>query len=506
MAARAAAVIIVETEIWPNFLRECRRAQVPVIFVNGRLSERSFRGYGRALSYSAGALAGFLKKVLGDATLFLMQSEEDAARLIALGAPGERVLVSGNLKYDVAEPDESPLSTWLEAELAKSNRRPVVVAGSVLANEEISVLRAFADVEREFPRALLILAPRKPEQFDNAATIVAESGRKLLRRRDLVFNGAGSAVLPAPVNVFLLDSLGELGGLYRLADAVFVGGSLVPGGGHNILEPAAFGKVPIYGPSMENFREMSEISRGGRCDPGEKFGRTGRRVGQVCSGNRSVPLAWGPSPGIGGPKSRRDAACSAAHRTIAWSQSGRKVKPVSRWLRLLWPLSLLYSLLARAKAWCYARGIFRKRKLPGTVIGVGNLTVGGTGKTPMVLAIAERLAQEGKHAAILTRGYRGTADAGASGVPQSDEVALLRERLAGKVQLGVGADRYKSGVVLARHGIDWFVLDDGFQHLKLSRDADVVLVDATDPFGGGMVLPAGDCASRSRRCGARTLW
>jgi tetraacyldisaccharide 4'-kinase len=167
------------------------------------------------------------------------------------------------------------------------------------------------------------------------------------------------------------------------------------------------------------------------------------------------------------------------------------VKRVSPWLRLLWPLSVLYSLIARANAWCYELGIFRKRKLPGTVIGVGNLTVGGTGKTPMVLAIAERLAEEGKHAAILTRGYRGIADAGSSGVPQSDEVALLRERLAGKVQLGVGADRYKSGMVLARHGIEWFVLDDGFQHLKLLRDADVVLVDATDPFGGGMVLPAG---------------
>jgi tetraacyldisaccharide 4'-kinase len=167
------------------------------------------------------------------------------------------------------------------------------------------------------------------------------------------------------------------------------------------------------------------------------------------------------------------------------------VKRSSGWLPLLWPLSVLYSSAARAKAWCYERHIFRKRELPGIVISVGNLTVGGTGKTPMVLAIAERLAKEGKHAAILTRGYRGTADTGASGIPQSDEVALLRERLAGKIQLGVGADRYKSGMVLARHGIDWFVLDDGFQHLKLSRDADVVLVDATDPFGGGMVLPAG---------------
>jgi 3-deoxy-D-manno-octulosonic-acid transferase len=256
-AARPVAVIIVETEIWPNFLRECRRTEVPVIFVNGRLSERSFRGYGRALSYSVGALSGFLKKVLSDATLFLMQSNEDGARLIALGAPRERVLVTGNLKYDLVESSESPLSAWLEVELAKSDRRPVIVAGSVLANEEVSVLRAFAEVEREFPRAILILAPRKPEQFDKAATVVVESGRKLLRRRDLILNGTGSAALAEPRNVFLLDSLGELGELYRLADAVFVGGSLVPGGGHNILEPAAFSKVPVYGPSMENFREMS---------------------------------------------------------------------------------------------------------------------------------------------------------------------------------------------------------------------------------------------------------
>jgi 3-deoxy-D-manno-octulosonic-acid transferase len=256
-AARPAAVIVVETEIWPNFLRECRLAGVPVIFVNGRFSERSFRGYRRALSCTAGALAGFLKKVLGDATVFLMQSSEDAERLAALGAPAERILVTGNIKYDLADPSESPLSAWLESELAKSNRGPVVVAGSVLANEEAAVLKAFAHVESEFPQAILVLAPRKPEQFDNAAQIVAQSGRILLRRRDLVLNGSGSPALPPPVQVLLLDSLGELAGMYRVADAVFVGGSLVPAGGHNILEPAAFGKVPVYGPSMDNFREMA---------------------------------------------------------------------------------------------------------------------------------------------------------------------------------------------------------------------------------------------------------
>jgi 3-deoxy-D-manno-octulosonic-acid transferase len=257
-ATRASAVVVVETEIWPNFLRQCHQAMVPVIFVNGRLSERSFRGYGRALLYSAGVLAGFLRNVLSDATMFLMQSDEDAARLIALGAPRGRVLVTGNLKYDLSESLESPLYSWLASELQTFNRFPVIVAGSVLANEEIAVLKAFTEIEREFPRALLILAPRKQDQFDNAAAIVVKSGRKLIRRRDLVLNGSGNATFSEPGNVFLLDSLGELAGLYRIANAVFVGGTLVSGGGHNILEPAAVNKVPIYGPSMENFHEMSE--------------------------------------------------------------------------------------------------------------------------------------------------------------------------------------------------------------------------------------------------------
>ena len=163
----------------------------------------------------------------------------------------------------------------------------------------------------------------------------------------------------------------------------------------------------------------------------------------------------------------------------------------SGWLRPLWPLSILYSALARMKAWFYSKGLIRKQKLNGVVVSVGNLTVGGTGKTPMVLWIAEHLAREGKKTAILTRGYRGSRNANSRGLPQSDEVAMLRERLGGQVQLGVGADRYKRGKTLASHGVEWFVLDDGFQHLRIAREADIVLVDATDPFGGGMLLPAG---------------
>lgn len=169
--------------------------------------------------------------------------------------------------------------------------------------------------------------------------------------------------------------------------------------------------------------------------------------------------------------------------------------------QLLWPLAVPYGAAARLRAAAYRAGVLRQKRLPGAVIGVGNLTVGGTGKTPMVLWIAERLASEGKKAAILTRGYRGQrsdanrAKQGSAGnAPAqhaSDEVRLLRARLGDSVAIGVGANRYARGRELAARGVEYFVLDDGFQHLQLARDADIVLIDATNPFGGGRVLPAG---------------
>ena len=166
---------------------------------------------------------------------------------------------------------------------------------------------------------------------------------------------------------------------------------------------------------------------------------------------------------------------------------------------LLWPASLLFHLLVRLRAWLYGRGILRQRRLQGVVLSVGNLTVGGTGKTPMVLWLAQRLIAEGKRVAILTQGYRGFRGP-ASWFPQSkqntreglsDELCLLRTRLGDRVEFGVGADRYSHGCQLHERGVDWFVLDDGFQHLRLARDVDIVLIDATEPFGGGRLLPAG---------------
>ena len=157
---------------------------------------------------------------------------------------------------------------------------------------------------------------------------------------------------------------------------------------------------------------------------------------------------------------------------------------------LLWPASLAWNVAARARATAYRAGLLKAKRLPGIVISVGNLTAGGTGKTPMVIWLAQRLRSEGHRVGILTRGYKGDAD-GARGEPRSDEVAILRKRFGHHVSIGVGADRFQTGMTLARHGIQWFVLDDGFQHMQLARDADLVMVDATDPFGGGRLLPAG---------------
>lgn len=251
---RPSLVIILETEIWPNFLSETRRAGVPVIFVNGRVSENSFARYQSVLKWS-GALEGFLRTVLGDASLFLMQSEEDAQRLRTLGAPEARVEVTGNLKYDLAPPAETSIASWLGEQIERQERWPIVVAGSVVAGEEEHVLGAFDLVQRKWCRALLVLAPRKPECFGEATHIVVRDGFQCVRRSTI----EPGAVLDENADVFLLDSVGELAGLYRLADVTFIGGSLVHSGGHNILEPALYGKVPVFGPSMENFSEMARL-------------------------------------------------------------------------------------------------------------------------------------------------------------------------------------------------------------------------------------------------------
>jgi 3-deoxy-D-manno-octulosonic-acid transferase len=264
-AARPALVLILETEIWPNFLRESRRRNIPVLFISGRISDRSFARYQKVFGLFGFYLKPFLAAALSNASAFLMQSDADAERIRFLGAPADRVTASGNLKYDMALPQPTPVATWLEDECKRRQRWPLIVAGSVVATEEPLALIAFGVVQGDFPKALLILAPRKPERFAAAAEFIDESHRKFVWRSQLPIAGPGissatsanSAEIPDDATVLLLDSIGELASLYRIADGAFVGGSLVDSGGHNILEPAAFGRVPVFGPYMENFAAIA---------------------------------------------------------------------------------------------------------------------------------------------------------------------------------------------------------------------------------------------------------
>jgi 3-deoxy-D-manno-octulosonic-acid transferase len=239
-AVNPALVVVLETEIWPNFLREARRRGVPVVFANARISERSFRRY----RWAKRLAPDFLSRVLSDGEIFLAQSADDARRLSELGAPEERLEVLGNLKYDLDPPELGRFGFWLAEQVHCQERWPLVVAGSVAAYDV---------VQRQWRRALLVLAPRKPERFDMAGQIATDDGWKVVRRSKMAFDSP----LPEDVEVLLLDSIGELAGLYSLADSVFIGGSLVSAGGHNILEPAWFEKPPVFGPYMDNFRDMA---------------------------------------------------------------------------------------------------------------------------------------------------------------------------------------------------------------------------------------------------------
>lgn len=264
-----ALVVILETEIWPNFMREAERTGVPVVFVNSRISERSINRFRRFQRF----IGGFFRRVLRDAELFLAQSVEDASRLKEMGAPEERVEVTGNLKYDHEPPAQSAFGDWLAKQIANQERWPVLVAGSIVAGEEEAVLAAYDIVQRQWRRALLVMAPRKPGQFDAASAVAKECGWTVIRRSAVDLNAA----LDENCDVLILDSIGELAGLYAAGDAVFVGGSLVPSGGHNIVEPAWFSKVPLFGPSMENFRDIaarfSSAGAGIQVASGEKLGK-----------------------------------------------------------------------------------------------------------------------------------------------------------------------------------------------------------------------------------------
>jgi 3-deoxy-D-manno-octulosonic-acid transferase len=243
-AARPRFFIAIETELWPNFLRALARRRIPAMIANGRISDRSFRRYRW--------VRGLMRRVLANVSVFAMQTEEDARRIIALGAPPSRVVVTGNLKSDlVPQPAADDPAAWRERLRLGADAR-LWIAGSTHRGEEAVVLDAFLRVRTRCPDLALLLAPRHPERAGEVEELIRERGLTAARRSRLA---AGTA----PGAVVILDTVGELAALYALAEVVFVGGSLVPIGGHNVLEPAMRGKPVLVGPHMSNFREGAEL-------------------------------------------------------------------------------------------------------------------------------------------------------------------------------------------------------------------------------------------------------
>jgi 3-deoxy-D-manno-octulosonic-acid transferase len=241
--------IMMETEIWPNLLRQCKRIGVATVMVNGRISSHSYPRYK--------LVKLFFRKVLADVDKFCMQSEESARRLIDIGAEPGRVAVTGSLKFDSME---VPGATTIEGRgqnrvlryFRISAGRPVIVAGSTMGDEEEIVLQAFRRIKANVANPLLVIAPRNPERFGAVVQLAKDQAFVTVRRSDLPIDAEPRA------EIVVLDTIGELAQVYQIATAVFVGGSLVDTGGHNILEPAVFGKPIVFGSHMQNFKEIAD--------------------------------------------------------------------------------------------------------------------------------------------------------------------------------------------------------------------------------------------------------
>jgi 3-deoxy-D-manno-octulosonic-acid transferase len=222
-------ILVMETEIWPNLFRVANSLRIPLLIINGRISNKSFAGYKK--------LRFFMKPLLSMASHFCMQTERDAYRIKEIGAPEERIAVTGNLKFDVAIPKETP--RWC-SDLGK----PVIVAGSTHEGEEDIILDSFKKIKRHFNGATMVIAPRHPQRFNDVEDLLKRLGFNYGRRSDSSYRNR---------EVILLDTIGELSSVYGCADVCIIGGSFVPRGGQNLFEPAAHGKPVVCGPHMENF-------------------------------------------------------------------------------------------------------------------------------------------------------------------------------------------------------------------------------------------------------------
>jgi len=522
----------VETELWPNFLRAIKRRNIPVMMVNGRISEKSVKNY----RY----LYGIWDDMLNTVSRFCMQSWIDADYITHLGADKNKIFVTGNTKFDQTYAEVTPedLATYKQ-ELGIEKAYPVVVAGSTHPGEEEILFEAFKQLRSEYESARLVIAPRKVARAEEICGLAKKYGWETGLRSKLKTVRGKRPDYP----VLLIDTIGELGRIYAVGDVVFVGGSFSHTGGHNVLEPAAHAKPILVGPSMENFKDsfslLSKVKACRSCADAAELSDAILKISQddtlrKSMGDASLRVIYEnrgaaqktfaylkdlleqsqvPSnfqaeypvnnrnfneAGRGGLK-RMSAIPQYIFQLAHNSDNmlcGSALKIV---LRLL---AYPYEAGARLKMWAYEIGMLRSIRLSACVISVGNITVGGTGKTPTAQKVARMLYNKGHRVVILNRGYRSHWD-GEIGIVSDgnkiymtayeagDEAYLMAKSLPG-IPVIIGKNRSVSGTfAVQKMNAQVIIMDDGYQHWQLKRDLDILLVDTLNGFGNGCVLPRG---------------
>lgn len=520
----------VETELWPNFLRSLRERHIPVMMVNGRISEKSVKTY----RY----MYGIWDDILNTVTRFCMQSSIDADYIASLGADKSKIFVTGNTKFDqtYAEVTDEDLKNYRQ-QLGIEGAYPVIVAGSTHPGEEKALFRVFKEVRKNFKDARLLIAPRKPVRSAEIAKLAESNGFDVGYRSKMLEHGAETH------SVVMLDTIGELGRIYAVGDLVFVGGSLATTGGHNVLEPAAHAKSILVGPNMQNFKDSyALLSKVGACkmvknveelisetldilqndERRQKMGDAAWRVIQENRGADVRSIAYlkdlmqlyeKPSQHYANypvnVRNLTEAGSGSLRHGDALIQYMTQLAygpdtPFSGWLLLVFLrlVSYLYKFAVQTKLSLFNWGILRKVKLPAYVISVGNLTVGGTGKTPTAQKIAEIMSNRGYRVVILNRGYRSHWDKNIGVVSDGKQISMtayeagdeayLMAKTLPNIPVIIGKNRAVTGKYAVEHfQAEVIVMDDGYQHWRLARDLDIVLVDTITMFGNGNVLPRG---------------
>ncbi len=508
----------VETELWPNFLKAARENQVPVMMVNGRISEKSVKRYKYMFS--------ILRDMIGTVKLFAMASGVDAGYVKQLGAPPELVTVTGNTKFDQTYTDVTDEQRRkILSDMGLTDAKEIFLAGSTHRGEENFVLKAFKAIRENHPKARLVIAPRELLRTREVVALCRAAGFTVGTRTELQKRP------PANEDIIILDTIGELGQVYSVGNVIYVGGSLVSHGGHNILEPAAHGKAIIVGHHMENFKDLHALFKNrDACitvnddnelaaqakklfDEPKERQRLEEETIKIVHENRGA--------------SRKSAVLLREMLTeYEAKESARRLRTTEKienvqtyFLRLIHdeevrgvftPViifvmyigSLIYRGLVDLRLLGYELGFSGKERLNCFVISLGNITVGGTGKTPTAQRLAKEIRDMGYRVVILNRGYRakfrgevGIVSDGKTlqmdAAEAGDEAYMLAKHLP-NVPVLIGARRAVTGqYAIENFGAEVVILDDGFQHWQVIRDFDILLIDAVSVFGNGYLLPRG---------------